>query len=125
VDIIGDAPVERYVHTLRTLLAEPACGTLLFMHAPTAIVPAPTSRARWCRCCSRPRPRGRRWLGDVAVREAREVFHAAGIACYDTPEQAVQACAMLRHLPAQPGAADGGAAGTHVTAASTARAWRA
>jgi acetyltransferase len=40
VDIIGDAPVERYEHTLRTLLAEPATGSLLFIHAPTAIVPS-------------------------------------------------------------------------------------
>ncbi len=40
VDIIGDAPVERYVHALRSLLADPASGTLLFMHAPTAIVPS-------------------------------------------------------------------------------------
>ena len=36
VDIIGDAPATRYVDTLRTLLAEPGAGTVLFMHAPTA-----------------------------------------------------------------------------------------
>jgi acetyltransferase len=40
VDIIGDAPVARYVDTLQALLAERASGTLLFMHAPTAIVPS-------------------------------------------------------------------------------------
>ena len=102
VDIIGDAPVERYVHTLKTLLADPAAGTLLFMHAPTAIVPsaeiaaalvplarpdahAPHAPLRLLGC----------WLGDAAVRDARYTFRGAGIPCYETPEQAVRAFAML------------------------------
>ena len=96
VDIIGDAPVERYVSTLTTLLAEPACGTLLFMHAPTAIVPsadiasallpvlqAAPGRVLGC------------WLGGAGVQAARDTFRAAGIACYDMPEAAVRAFAML------------------------------
>ena len=96
VDIIGDAPVERYEHTLRTLLARPETGTVLFMHAPTAIVPsrdiaaallplAQAHRARLVSC----------WLGGAAVAEARQMFHEAGIPTYDTPEQAVQALAWL------------------------------
>ena len=40
VDIIGDAPVERYVETLQTLVADPGADAVLFMHAPTAIVSA-------------------------------------------------------------------------------------
>ena len=96
VDIIGDAPVERYVHTLTTLLAAPESGTLLFMHAPTAIVPArdiaealvPVAKKHPGRLVSV-------WLGDTAVAEARQVFHDAGIPTYDTPEQAVHAIAML------------------------------
>lgn len=96
VDIIGDAPVERYVQTLRPLLADPDSGTLLFMHAPTALVSSadiahallPLVRAapgRLLGC----------WLGGAAVQAARESFHAAGIPCYDTPEQAVNAFAQL------------------------------
>ena len=38
IDIIGDAPVERYTETLQALLADPRRGAVLFMHAPTAIV---------------------------------------------------------------------------------------
>ncbi|MEO7010459.1 MAG: CoA-binding protein, partial [Caldimonas sp.] len=38
IDIIGDAPVERYTRTLQTLLDDRASGTVLFLHAPTAIV---------------------------------------------------------------------------------------
>ena len=96
VDIIGDAPVERYVHTLGVLLAQPDAGTLLFMHAPTAIVPA-TEIARALVPLAQEHP-GRlvsAWLGDAAVAEARRLFHEAGIPTYDTPEQAVRALAML------------------------------
>jgi acetyltransferase len=96
VDIIGDAPVERYVQTLKTLLADPATGTLLFMHAPTAIVPsADIARALLPLATAEPRRLVSCWLGGPGVAEARQVFHAAGVPSYDTPEQAVRACALL------------------------------
>jgi acetyltransferase len=96
VDIIGDAPVERYVRTLKTLLADPATGTLLFMHAPTAIVPsADIARALLPLATAEPRRLVSCWLGGPGVAEARQVFHAAGVPSYDTPEQAVRACALL------------------------------
>jgi acetyltransferase len=97
VDIIGDAPVQRYVDALQAVLAEPQAGAVLFMHAPTAIVPsadiaralAPLAReanGRLMAC----------WLGDGAVAEARRVFADAGVADYATPEEAVNAFSMLR-----------------------------
>jgi acetyltransferase len=96
VDIIGDAPVQRYVDTLRALLADPSTGTLLFMHAPTAIVRSEDiahacvpllreARDRVLAC----------WLGDAAVAEARRIFEDAGLACYATPEEAVRAFEMI------------------------------
>jgi len=96
VDIIGDAPVERYAHTLGTLLDAGDADTVLFMHAPTAIVPAreiaqalvPLAGAHPGRLVSC-------WLGDAAVAEARALFNEAGIPTYETPEQAVHALAML------------------------------
>jgi acetyltransferase len=96
IDIIGDAPVERYVQTLQTLLATPDAGTVLFMHAPTAIVPSaeiaaallPIAKAAPGRVLAC-------WLGDGAVRAARDQFQDAGIACFDTPEAAVRAFAMV------------------------------
>src|SRR5688500_1739730 len=36
IDLIGDAPVERYVTTLQALLDDADTGAVLFMHAPTA-----------------------------------------------------------------------------------------
>ena len=100
VDIIGDAPVQRYVHTLRTLLQDPTAGTLLFMHAPTAIVPsADIARALVAELGpllhAAPGRLQACWLGARAVEEARRIFEAAGIACHDTPESAVRAFSML------------------------------
>ncbi|MDE2369120.1 MAG: acetate--CoA ligase family protein [Burkholderiales bacterium] len=96
VDIIGDAPIERYVQTLRALLADHASGTLLFMHAPTAIVPA-TAIAEAVVPVLREAPQRVLgcWLGDGAVQGARRAFRAAGIATYDMPEEAVQAYSLL------------------------------
>ena len=100
VDIIGDAPVERYVAALKVLQDDTGTGTVLFMHAPTAIVPsadiaaallplvqpAPGQLQRLLAC----------WMGDPSVRDARSAFQRVGIPCYDTPEEAVRAFAMLR-----------------------------
>jgi acetyltransferase len=93
VDIIGDAPIERYVGALRALLQQP--GPVLFMHAPTAIVPS-AAIADACAPLVRAAP-GRvlaSWLGEAAVAEARRTLQAAGAADYPTPEDAVRACAM-------------------------------
>jgi len=98
VDIIGDAPVARYVHTFERLLAAPEAGTLLFMHAPTAIVPSDEIAAALVPLLQQPAAQQRvlaSWLGDAAVRGARQRFQQAGIPCYETPEEAVRAFAML------------------------------
>ena len=96
IDIIGDAPVQRYSETLQTLLADRASGAVLFMHSPTAIVRS-DDIARACAPLVRAAP-GRVmacWLGDAAVADARRIFEDAGAADYATPEEAVRAFAML------------------------------
>jgi acetyltransferase len=96
IDLIGDAPVERYVATLRALLAQPGGASVLFMHAPTAIVRS-DEIARPCVPLLRAHP-GRVlacWLGGSAVAAARRLFEEAGAAVYDTPEEAVRAWALL------------------------------
>ena len=96
IDIIGDAPVQRYTETLQTLLADRDTGAVLFMHAPTAIVRS-EDIARACAPIAR-QASGRVmacWLGDAAVADARHLFEDAGVADYATPEEAVRAFAML------------------------------
>ena len=96
VDIIGDAPVQRYTDTLAALLADRDSGAVLFMHAPTAIVRS-DAIARACAPIAR-QAAGRVlacWLGDASVAQARQIFEDAGVANYETPEEAVRAFAML------------------------------
>ena len=97
IDIVGDAPVQRYVDTLSALLADPGTGAVLFVHAPTAIVRS-EDIARACLPLVRghtPRMMSA-WLGDAAVAQARKLFEDAGVADYATPEEAVHAFAMLQ-----------------------------
>jgi acetyltransferase len=96
VDIIGDAPPERYVETLKTLVEAPEIDAVLFMHAPTAIVDSEViasacvpvvkaSRRKVLSC----------WLGDAAVARARAIFEEAGVPTFGTPEEAVRAFLQL------------------------------
>jgi acetyltransferase len=98
VDLIGDAPVERYVQALKVLYDDPQAGAVLFIHAPTAIVPsADIARA----LVAVPHSSGARlmgcWLGGHGVEAARQIFKDAGIADFDTPEEAVRAFGMLQN----------------------------
>lgn len=92
IDIIGDASVERYRKALSVVLDNQGSDTVLFIHAPTAIVEseaialecAPlitTSSSNVLGC----------WLGGQGVSAARQVFNSTGIPTYQTPEEAVQA----------------------------------
>jgi acetyltransferase len=72
-------------------------GTLLFMHAPTAIVPASDIAEALLPLVARHPGRVLAgWLGEAAVRGARQAFQAAGVPCYATPEAAVAAFAQLQ-----------------------------
>ncbi|MDF3833397.1 bifunctional acetate--CoA ligase family protein/GNAT family N-acetyltransferase [Cupriavidus basilensis] len=91
VDIVGDAPVERYLDTLKILGADPGSDAILLIHAPTAMVPgseiamaltgAPAAASRPVFTC---------WMGGDAVSRARQICRNAGLPTYDTPEQAVR-----------------------------------
>lgn len=92
VDIVGDAPVERYRLALQALLDDPGADAVLLIHAPTAIVPSadiarillPLLRAaeRLVLCC---------WLGGASVEQAKRLCTDAGLPVFDTPEEAVRA----------------------------------
>ena len=101
VDIIGDAPAQRYVDALQVLARHPQpTGTLLFIQAPTAIVPSADIARAMVPVVLPPErpplPLVACWIGGPAVAEARQIFVNAGIACYDMPEQAVAAIGMLQ-----------------------------
>jgi acetyl-CoA synthetase (ADP-forming)/acetyltransferase len=89
-DLLADVPVERYTSAVEALLREPQADALLFLHAPTAMVPssliaeavAPLMVAANKNVLSC-------WLGGGSVAEARKIFADAGLPTYDTPEKAV------------------------------------
>jgi acetyltransferase len=96
VDIIGDAPAQRYVAALDAL-AQDASSAVLFIHAPTAIVPSSDIAAAVLpQLSSTPRRVLGCWLGEQAVAQARQTCRAAGVPDYNTPEEAVRAFSLLR-----------------------------
>ncbi len=96
VDIIGDAPVGRYQDALRVLVAAPEVDAVLFMHAPTAIVPAGDIAAACLPIMLKlTKPVLTCWLGGGAVAAARAACAQAGIASYTTPERAAAAWMQL------------------------------
>ncbi|MCB2016254.1 MAG: bifunctional acetate--CoA ligase family protein/GNAT family N-acetyltransferase [Hydrogenophaga sp.] len=96
VDIIGDAPTERYVAALEAL-AHDSDSAVLFIHAPTAIVPsADIAQAVLPQVTASPRRVMGSWLGGPAVAQARLTFRSVGVPDYSTPEDAVRAFSFLR-----------------------------
>jgi len=92
IDIVGDAPVGRYVDAIDVLMRDPGSDAVLFVHAPTAIVPSDDIAAALCpHIADQSRNVFSAWVGGPSVRSARRRFRKAGIPTYDTPEQAVGA----------------------------------
>jgi len=92
VDIIGDAPGERYAEAVRILANAPEVNAILVMHAPTATASSTAAAQSLINIV-----RGSRvniltsWVGEYAVAPARRMLADAGIPTYETPDQAVRA----------------------------------
>ncbi|NKB59253.1 MAG: GNAT family N-acetyltransferase, partial [Alphaproteobacteria bacterium] len=92
VDIIGDAPGERYAAATRILAEAKECDAVLVMHAPTAtadsvaaaqaVVDVTQETKRNLLTC---------WVGGQAVAPARTLFHDSDVPTYESPRLAVQA----------------------------------
>jgi acetyltransferase len=96
VDIIGDAPPSRYQDALRVLLAASEVDAVLFVHAPTALVPAADIAAACLPSLEAThKPVLTCWLGGPAVASARTSYSVAGIPSYSTPERAAAAWLQL------------------------------
>jgi acetyltransferase len=92
VDIVGDAPAQRYVDALDRVLADPCSDAALLIHAPTAIVPsADIARAVIESLVNVRQPVLTCWMGGEGVQDAQRLCVAAGVPTYSTPEEAVGA----------------------------------
>ncbi len=90
IDIVGDAPAERYGAALDALLGDPGIDAVLAINAPSAVASS-TDAARIVaeRAKKAPWPVLTSWVGARAAGPARQVFIAAGLPTFETPRQAV------------------------------------
>jgi len=96
LDIIGDAPPERYVKTLQCLDTDENIDATLLIHAPSAIAPShEIARAVIEALPALDHPLLVCWLGGDAVVTARKLFDAADVPSFESPEDAVNAFLRL------------------------------
>lgn len=96
LDIIGDAPSERYALAVEAVLKDPNVDAILVMHAPTAIVPS-IEPARAVIDAARGATKNilTCWSGGDAVVAARKAFAEAGLTSFSTPDSAIRAFANM------------------------------
>lgn len=99
VDIIGDAPPQRYVSTLTSVAADPGVDAILAMNCPTALS-SPMDAARAVAGLVSDglingKPVIACWMGKHTAEPARAVMRDAGIVAVDTPAAAAQAVSFL------------------------------
>ena len=96
IDIIGDAPPERFAAAVAAALADPGVDAVLAMYSPVAVTePEAAARAVAQVYVDRKKPLLAAWLGDINPNESRRYLDDAGIANYYTPENAVEAFSFL------------------------------
>jgi acetyltransferase len=99
IDIIGDAPPERFAAAMRIVLEhEPGIGGVLMLACPTAVTPAMASATAFADCVAAAQPRIpvlSCWIGDETARAARRMLRERGLAAYETVTQAVRAFVQL------------------------------
>ncbi len=96
VDVLGDANAERYSESTRIVLDDPNVDAVLVILTPQAITqPTETARAIVRLAEDNSKPIMAAWLGGRSMKEGISIFNEAGIAVYETPEQAINAFMTL------------------------------
>lgn len=103
VDIIGDAPVDRFQSALKALLADPETDGVLTLFCPQVVTPAiDAAKAIVPIAAEAPKPVLTAWLGGTDAGEGRAYVESAGIAAFSSPEAGVLGFAALaKHVQAQ------------------------
>ncbi len=91
VDIIGDAPPERYAAALSILLRAPEVDCVLVLNCPTAVASGEDAARAVIDAASAARKTVlTNWLGAEAAAGPRALFGRARLPTYETPDQAVR-----------------------------------
>ncbi len=98
VDVLGDAPPERYSQATEIVLSDPGVDAALVILTPQAMTDATgTAQALAQLAKGSRKPILAAWMGGAAVQEGIQLLNQAGVATYTTPEQAVRAFMHLVH----------------------------
>ncbi|MCB1476227.1 MAG: bifunctional acetate--CoA ligase family protein/GNAT family N-acetyltransferase [Rhodobiaceae bacterium] len=96
VDIIGDAPPDRYVASLKTVAADENVDTLIVMNCPTGLGSSQQAAEAVASIVSGGTIDGKPvlacWLGESTASQGRQILQSAGVASYETPAEA--ACSL-------------------------------
>lgn len=92
IDVLGDAPPERYERALEICAKDPNVQGVLILLAPQAVTdPTVTAKRLALLAKIEGKPVLASWMGGPDVRAGRAVLDEAGIATFDSPEAAVKA----------------------------------
>jgi acetyltransferase len=88
IDLVGDAPPERFASALDVVLADAACDAVLVLHCPTAVSPGPPAARAVAETSARHAGAALHtsFIGERTARGARAELETARVPTYDTPE---------------------------------------
>jgi acetyltransferase len=90
IDILGDAPPERYLWAVQAAMAAPELSGLVIILSPQAMTdPTGVARALAPEIQGKGRPVFAVWMGGDEVAAGIDILNDAGIPTFETPEQAV------------------------------------
>ncbi len=96
VDVIGDTDPKRYSDATKIVIEDPNVDAVLVILTPQAMTqPTETARQIAQIAETNSKPIMAAWMGGKSMREGISVFNNAGIAAYETPEQAIDAFMTL------------------------------
>jgi acetyltransferase len=96
IDIIGDAPPQRFADATAAALADPGVDGLLVMYCPVATTdPGAAAKAVAQAARGSAKPVIAAWLGDIGAAGARDQLEAQRLPDFYTPENAVEAFSFL------------------------------
>lgn len=96
VDVLGDARAKRISKAVQIVLADEGVDAILVILTPQAMTsPVATAREISGLVSATKKPILAAWLGGKSMRDAMQILYDAGIAAYQTPEQAIRSYMTL------------------------------
>lgn len=103
IDILGDAPPDRYDEAVQAALEDDNVDAVLVMNCPTALISSSDAAQATVEAVKKYRNSDKakqkivltNWLGEATAADARQILGDAGIPSYDTPADAIKGYSYL------------------------------